>query len=93
MKPALLDHEALQQSLAALPGWRIEERELVKDFAFASYMAGIAFVNQVATLAEGANHHPDMLVRWRKVTVRLTNHSAGGLTALDFELAEKIDRL
>ncbi len=90
MKPELLDDAAIQQSLAHLPGWEVAGNELVKEFKFTSYLAGIEFVRQVAQMAEAMNHHPDLLVRWRKVEVRLTSHSAGGLTRLDVELAGKI---
>ncbi|MDZ4403707.1 4a-hydroxytetrahydrobiopterin dehydratase [Prosthecobacter sp.] len=93
MKPELLNEAAVQQALIALPGWQVEGRELTKEFQFASYLAGIEFVRQVARLAEEMNHHPDLLVRWRKVSVRLTTHSAGGLTKLDVELAGKIAAL
>lgn len=90
MKPELLSESAVQQQVAALPGWRVEGTELVKEFRFKSYMAGIEFVRQVAILAEEMNHHPDLLVGWRKVTVRLSTHSTGGLTGLDFALAAQI---
>jgi len=90
MKPELLSESAIQQQMAALPAWQLEGKELVKEFRFASYLAGIDFVRRVAVLAEALNHHPDLLVGWRKVTVRLSTHSAGGLTRLDFELAGQI---
>ncbi len=91
MKPELLNEADVQQALMALPGWHVEGRELTKEFPFASYLAGIAFVNQVARLAEEMNHHPDLLVSWRKVTVHLTTHSAGGLTKLDLDLARRLE--
>ncbi len=90
MKPELLSESAVQQQMTTLPGWQVEGAELVKEFRFTSYLAGIEFVRQVAVLAEALNHHPDLLVGWRKVTVRLSTHSAGGLTRLDFELAGQI---
>ena len=90
MKPELLSGEAIQQQMNSLPTWRVEGSELVKEFRFTSYLAGIEFVQQAAFLAEKMNHHPDLLIGWRKVTVRLTTHSAGGLTRLDFELAGQI---
>lgn len=90
MKPELLSESAVQQQLTTLPGWQVEVSVLVKEFRFTSYLAGIEFVRRVAVLAEAMNHHPDLLVGWRKVTVRLTTHSAGGLTRLDFELAGQI---
>lgn len=90
MKPELLSESAVQQQVATLPGWQVEGTELVKEFRFTSYLAGIEFVRQVAVLAEKMNHHPDLLVGWRKVTVRLSTHSAGGVTPLDFALASQI---
>jgi 4a-hydroxytetrahydrobiopterin dehydratase len=93
MKPELLSDEAVQQQMATLPTWRVEGRELVKEFCFPSYLAGIDFVQHAAVLAEKMNHHPDLIVGWRKVTVRLTTHSAGGLTKLDFELAGQVTSL
>lgn len=90
MKRDLLSQEAIQRHMAALPGWQVEGRELVREFRFSSYMEGIEFVRRVALLAEAMNHHPDLLVGWRRVSVRLSTHSAGGLTVLDFELAGQI---
>lgn len=90
MKPELLTESTIQQQLAVLPTWHLEGQELVKEFRFASYLAGIEFVRRVAIMAEATNHHPDLFVGWRKVTVRLSTHSAGGLTRMDFELAGHI---
>lgn len=91
MKPTLLTLEARQQALDGLPsGWHIAANELVRTFQFGSYLEGIEFVRQAGGAAEAMDHHPDMEVGWRKVTVRLSTHSAGGLTALDFDLAQKI---
>lgn len=89
MKPELLNEAAIQQALTSLPGWRVDGRELIKEFQFPSYLSGIEFVNKVARLAEAMNHHPVLHVGWRKVTMRLSTHSAGGLTALDLELARR----
>ena len=90
MRPELLSDAAIQEQLTAHPTWRVEGRELVKEFRFSSYLAGIEFVRRVALLAEAMNHHPDLVVGWRKVTVLLSTHSAGGLTRLDFALAGQI---
>ena len=90
MRPELLSDAAIQEQLTAHPTWQVEGRELVKEFRFSSYLAGIEFVRRVALLAEAMNHHPDLVVGWRKVTVRLSTHSAGGLTRLDFALAAQI---
>ena len=86
--PAILSTEDLHAHLALLPGWAVEGREIVKTYTFPTYLSGIKFVNSVAHQAEGMNHHPDLVVGWRKVTVRLTTHSAGGITELDLRLAQ-----
>lgn len=75
--------------LARLPGWEREGQEIRRTFAFADFKEALAFVNRVADLAEGMDHHPDIDIRYSKVTLALTTHDAGGLTALDFDLAEK----
>ena len=74
--------------------WEREGDEIVRELKFDDFAAAMAFVNRVAQEAEGANHHPDILVHgWNKVRLSLTNHSAGGLTDADFEMAARIDRL
>ena len=74
-----------------IPGWELQDKEITRTFEFPAYLDGISFVDQIAKLAEDADHHPDIDIRWRKVHLLLTTHSAGGLTELDMELAEKID--
>jgi 4a-hydroxytetrahydrobiopterin dehydratase len=86
--PSILPIEDLQTRLSQLEGWSLEGNEIVRTFSFATYLKGIDFVNAVAREAEVMNHHPDLLVTWRKVTVRLTTHSAEGVTELDFKLAK-----
>jgi len=88
---ALMPDAEVDQKLQALPGWRRDGKQLRKEYSFASYMDGIAFVNRVAGLAEKMDHHPDMLVVYRRVTVTTMSHDAGGLTARDLRLAEAID--
>jgi 4a-hydroxytetrahydrobiopterin dehydratase len=74
--------------------WEREGDEIVSERKFEDFAAAMAFVNRVAEEAEEANHHPDILVHgWNKVRLSLTNHSAGGLTDADFEMASRIDRL
>ena len=90
--PPLADAE-IAAALAALPDWKREGDEIVKTFECASFPAAIAFVVRIGFLAEQADHHPDLDIRWRKVTVALTTHSAGGLTNLDFDLAAEIEAL
>lgn len=90
---ALLTDGEITERLAGLPGWSLEGRELCKEFRFPNYLAGIDFVNGLAQAAQAMNHHPDLFVGWRKVAVRLSTHSAGGVTLLDFELAVKAESL
>jgi 4a-hydroxytetrahydrobiopterin dehydratase len=74
--------------------WQREGDEIVRQWQLADFAGAMAFVNRVAELAEEANHHPDILIHgWNKVRLSLTNHSAGGLTEADFEMAARIDQL
>ena len=74
--------------------WEREGDEIVREWKFEDFAEAMAFVNRVAEAAEEANHHPDILVHgWNKVRLSLTNHSAGGLTDADFEMAGAIDEL
>jgi 4a-hydroxytetrahydrobiopterin dehydratase len=90
--PPLADAE-IAAALAALPDWTRDGDEIVKTFECASFPAAIAFVVQIGFLAEKADHHPDLDIRWRKVKVALSTHSAGGLTNRDFDLAAEIEGL
>jgi 4a-hydroxytetrahydrobiopterin dehydratase len=86
-RPALLTDSEIADALAALPGWERAGDEIVRTFECASFPDAIAFVVRIGFFAERADHHPDLDIRWRKVRVALTTHDAGGLTALDLELA------
>ena len=78
--------------MAAEAVWREEDGALVRDLEFDDFAGAMAFVNRVAEAAEEANHHPDILLHgWNKVKLTLTNHSAGGLTEVDFTMAERFD--
>ncbi len=89
----LLSDEEITDRLGELH-WNRDGDEIVRDFTFPDFAAAITFVNRVAEAAEEANHHPDILVHgWNKVRLALTNHSAGGLTAVDFEMAGRFDGL
>ena len=90
--PQILTEEQITSALETLPEWTREGGEITRTFAFASYLAGIAFVDKIALDAEAANHHPDIFIGWRKVTLRLTTHSKGGLTEKDIALAQKCDQ-
>jgi len=76
-----------------VPKWRKRRAVIRRTFEFADFAAAMKFVNAVARLAEKAGHHPEIEIRWNRVTLVLTTHDAGGLTAKDFELAARLDRL
>jgi 4a-hydroxytetrahydrobiopterin dehydratase len=74
--------------------WKREGDEIVREWKFKDFGEAMSFVNRVAEAAEEADHHPDILLHgWNKVRLSLTNHSAGGLTAADFDMAGKFDGL
>jgi 4a-hydroxytetrahydrobiopterin dehydratase len=88
---ALLSDDDVRARLSTISGWEREGNEIRKTYAFDSFKAAMAFANRVAEIADAADHHPDILVQYRKVTLTLTSHDAGGLTERDFRLAGKID--
>ena len=90
--PPLSPQEA-QSRLASLAGWQIVAGELVKTFQFKDFVASLRFVNQVGDLAEQAGHHPDIDIRYNRVRLALTTHDAGGLTQMDFDLADQTQKL
>jgi len=88
LKPA-----EIKSALARLPTWKRTGPVISRTFAFKDFVAAMKFVNAAAKLAEAAWHHPDIDIRWNKVTLALTTHSEGGLTKKDFQLARKFDAL
>jgi 4a-hydroxytetrahydrobiopterin dehydratase len=93
MADLLADQEITEQ-LGRRPGWSRDGDAIARDYELEDFAAAIGFVNAVAEVAEDANHHPDILVHgWNRVRLTITNHSAGGLTLADFELAGEIDGL
>ena len=89
----LLTEDEITARLAGLPGWTRAGDEITATFSRADFRDSLLFVGAVAYLAEAANHHPDVAIAWDKVTLTLSTHSAGGLTAADFALAGKISAL
>ncbi len=87
---ALLSETQIRDRLARLPGWERRGNEIRRTWTFADFESSMAFVNKVAALAQAADHHPDIDIRYSKVTLGLSTHDAGGLTARDFDLAEAI---
>jgi 4a-hydroxytetrahydrobiopterin dehydratase len=88
----VLDHSAVDAEIAGSP-WKRQDEEIVKVVTGKDFAQALAYVNAVGALAEEANHHPDIDIRWNKVTLRLSTHSAGGITAADLDMARRIDAL
>ncbi|WP_063051119.1 4a-hydroxytetrahydrobiopterin dehydratase [Nocardia arthritidis] len=89
----LLSDIEIAEALTELPDWTRSGNALVRTVKAPTFPAGIDLVRRVAEVAEEADHHPDIDIRWRDVTFSLSTHSAGGLTALDVALAHQIDLL
>ena len=88
-----LTPEAAAAAAASVPRWTMADNALRRTLTFPGFPDAIAFVNAVAVAAESAGHHPDIDVRWNRVTLTLTTHDAGGLTSRDFALAAALDAL
>ena len=86
-----LDEAGVAAALRRAPGWQRVGDEIRRTYRFGDFREALAFVNRVAVLAERAGHHPDIDIRYSAVTLALTTHDAGGLSAKDFELAGAID--
>jgi 4a-hydroxytetrahydrobiopterin dehydratase len=85
--------DEVKSALKTLPAWKKTGAAIVRTFEFKDFPAAIQFVNAVARQAEQAGHHPDIDIRWNKVTLLLTTHDAGGLTRKDFDLARRCEGL
>jgi 4a-hydroxytetrahydrobiopterin dehydratase len=90
--PLLTDAE-IEEGLKGLNGWERKGNEIVRVFKNKSFVDSVGFVNKVSILAEKADHHPDILIQYKNVTLTLSTHSKGGLTEKDFNLAREIDAL
>ncbi len=90
---ARLSKEEIGRELGSLIDWQLDGDSIVKVFKFPDFVRAMGFVQSTALLAEKQDHHPDIDVRWNKVTLRFTTHSEGGLTKKDFKLAKDIDSL
>jgi 4a-hydroxytetrahydrobiopterin dehydratase len=89
----LLEDEELTAALKKCPEWEYEKKSMTRTIEFEEFMDAIDFVNDLAEIAEEAQHHPDISIRHTKVALRLTTHDAGGVTELDIELAQRVDNL
>lgn len=88
---ALLSDADIQERLKGLDGWERKGNEIAKLYKLKNYIESVGFVNKTALLAERADHHPDIILQYNKVTITLSTHSEGGLTEKDFNLAAEIE--
>jgi len=89
---AKLSDLEIRRGLGTLPGWSRKGDALSKTYSFARFADGIRFVGQVAELADGMNHHPDIDIRYTDITFALSSHDAGGITQRDLDLAKSIEQ-
>lgn len=90
----VLSPQEIADAMKNLPGWELDGDSMKKTFKFDHYLAGIAFAGAVGTLAEAQNHHPNILISWRRVTVSVNTHEVGNkITHKDTELAAAIENL
>lgn len=90
---ARLTDEEIRDGLALLDGWSLDGDAIEKAYERDDFMGSVGFVNALAPVAEEMGHHPDLAISWATVTVTISTHSEGGLTAADFELAGLIDAI
>lgn len=93
MAGKILSDGDVKNQLSQVKGWSLKGKEITKTVENEDFVRAMEFVNSVALLAEKQNHHPDIDIRWNKVTLTLSTHSEGGLTDKDFTLAKAIDAL
>ncbi|MCX6846874.1 MAG: 4a-hydroxytetrahydrobiopterin dehydratase [Verrucomicrobia bacterium] len=89
----LLEAEELSIALKKCPEWELEKKAITRTIEFEEFNEAIDFVNDLAEIAEEAQHHPDIIIRHTRVRLLLTSHDVGGVTQLDIELAQRIDNL
>jgi 4a-hydroxytetrahydrobiopterin dehydratase len=87
-----LTQEEIAKRLQDLGGWQLMDNAIKKQYTLPSFMDGVRFVDRVALLAEMADHHPDILINYKRVTMTLSTHSEGGITQKDFDLAKEIEK-
>ena len=91
--PQKLSESSIRSQISLIPDWSLEGQTLKRTFKFNNFVEAIAFVNKLVAPAEKLGHHPDILIIYNRVTITLSTHDAGGLTQLDFDLAEIIGDL
>ena len=93
MQERLLDTAELDALIKKFPKWEYREDSLKQEFMFGDFREAFEFMVQVAEIAESIDHHPDWSNSWNKVSISISTHSAGGLTALDLKFVEKVETL
>ena len=83
----------IQASVSSLPGWRVQNAKLHKEFIFKNFVEAFGFMSRVALIAERMNHHPELFNVYNKVVIDLTTHDAGGISSLDFEFAGNVEKM
>ena len=89
---SILSEQQVQQELSTLHDWALEGRAIRKQFTFADFPEAVAFVNRLVPDAEAADHHPDIVINYRRVTLLYSTHDEGGITQKDFDGAAMADR-
>lgn len=90
---AVLTDSEIQQALGSLKGWQRQGKAIQRVFEFPDFKAAMQFVNKIADAAEQANHHPDIDIRYNKVTTALISHDSGGVTQRDIKMAKRINEI
>jgi len=90
---AILTDAEIKSALTSLPGWQQNGKAIQRIYEFADFKAAMVFVNRIAEAAEEANHHPDIDIRYNKVTMALISHDSGGITQRDIRMAGKINQV
>ncbi|MFK7882564.1 MAG: 4a-hydroxytetrahydrobiopterin dehydratase [Phycisphaerales bacterium] len=90
---AKMKEDQIEAALEKRPDWSNVAGKIQRTYQFGDFVASMAFVNKIAEYAERVQHHPDVLIRYNRVTLTVSTHDAGGITQKDFDLAEESDRL
>ena len=88
---AKLSHEQISEKLKGLAGWELKADAITKRFKFKEFMDGIRFINRIAEIADGMDHHPDIAINYTRITFSCSTHDQGGITEKDFKLANEIE--
>ena len=92
-RPEKLSEDVVRDRLESIPGWQLRDGKLHREFKFGDFNAAFGFMTRAALVAEKLDHHPEWSNVYNRVTVGLRTHDAGGVTELDFRLAEEMNRL